>query len=234
VICKDCAHPLSVEQTLKGDDVDVRIQPCACGSRWLTETRIIRRLQGTHIRGTGKVPLPDKQGTCTPADGRGGGGGVPSGPIPPDSDPGIHSASLSNQTRARRNSDAIVYPQSFEVLWEQTGRRGVKANAHKAWLKMDRPGWEDVEHTWRAYLLSERPVAGFVKDLSSWLNGRCHQQEWPPARTPSKPQMSAVPPWVQAQKDDEQRRRDERNREAEARERIRREMDEAVRKAGVA
>jgi hypothetical protein len=28
---------------------------------------------------------------------------------------------------------------------------------------------------------SERPVAGFVKDLSTWLNERGWEQEWPPA-----------------------------------------------------
>jgi len=228
--CRDCRLPLGVEQTLKGDDVDTRIHQCACGSRWLSESRIVRRLQPTQIRGTSKARPPDKEPTSPPSSGGGFGGdpsAIPSGTT--DSNP--ISPGNPKRARTRSNGEAIDYPKDFEILWEQTGRRGVKFNALKAWMARGRPGWVDVQAAWRAYLLSERPVAGYIKDLSSWLNGRGHQQEWAPA---AKAPLSAVPPWKQAERDEEQRKRDERNREAAARERIQREQQEALKKAGFA
>jgi len=53
-------------------------------------------------------------------------------------------------------------------------------------------------------------------------------------RSPSKPALSAVPPWKQAERDEEARKRDERNREAAARERLQREQQDALKKAGFA
>lgn len=100
----------------------------------------------------------------------------------PVSDPSPISQGDPDRGRARSKGGAIDYPKDFQILWEQTGRRGGKFDALKAWMKYGRPSWVDVQATWRAYLLSERPVAGFVKDLSSWLNGRGHQQEWLPAK----------------------------------------------------
>lgn len=188
--CRDCRLPLSVEQTLKGDDADIRVQPCACGSRWLTETRIVRRLTGTYIRGTNGtngVHGPPIQGTNPPSSGGGVGGGLPELGVVTTSinhDPNSNGVVLSNpdQTRARNKRRADYEPE-FIVVWEETGRRGVKSLAHRAWVKVGRPPWDALATVWRAYLLSERPMAGFVKDLSSWLNQRCHEQEWQPAHT---------------------------------------------------
>lgn len=65
-------------------------------------------------------------------------------------------------------------------MWEYTGRRGTKGPAHTAWVKVGRPGLDAIRPRWDAYLLSERPARGFVKDLSSWLNQGGHTQDWPP------------------------------------------------------
>jgi len=82
----------------------------------------------------------------------------------------------------------VCYPKAFEVLWDQTGKRGGKFAALKAWRKVGQPTWDAIGSTWAAYLVSERPRAGYVKDLSSWLNGRCHEQDWAPA-----PRLGSIP-----------------------------------------
>lgn len=97
----------------------------------------------------------------------------------------------------------------FEIIWEQTGKRGGKFAAFKAWEKQGKPTWVDVQAAWRAYLLSERPVAGFVKDLSSWLNGRGHQQEWLPAS------MTKHLPLIETFQQRREREREQRRAEAE-------------------
>lgn len=72
----------------------------------------------------------------------------------------------------------IVYSPAFEAVWEHTGRRGGKLKAFKAWKAVGRPELSAIEAVWASYLLSERPQAGFIQDLSTWLNGRGHQQKW--------------------------------------------------------
>lgn len=82
-----------------------------------------------------------------------------------------------------------AYPKAFETVWEQTGRRGSKLKALRAWAKGGKPTWDIVGSPWEAYLASDRPAAGFVKDLSTWLNERGWEQEWakaaPRGQTPA-------------------------------------------------
>lgn len=87
----------------------------------------------------------------------------------------------------------IEYPAAFTQIWDLTGKRGVKAKALKAWKANGRPNIEQVRAPWESYLLSERPRAGFVQDLSTWLNGRGWQQEWAPAT--QKPSVDSRPQW---------------------------------------
>ncbi len=104
-------------------------------------------------------------------------GGRPKNPM------GLESETLSSPLVS---SDPVhsppEYPIAFECVWKGTGKRGSKHKAHQAWVKVGKPHWGPVvEPAWGAYLKSERPVAGFVQDLSTWLNGRGHTQEWPEA-----------------------------------------------------
>ncbi len=104
-------------------------------------------------------------------------GGRPKNPM------GLESETLSSPLVS---SDPVPsppeYPIAFECVWKGTGKRGSKHKAHQAWVKVGKPHWGPVvESAWGAYLKSERPVAGFVQDLSTWLNGRGHTQEWPEA-----------------------------------------------------
>lgn len=88
---------------------------------------------------------------------------------------------------------AIDYPQAFALVWESTGRHGLKAKAFKAWKAKGKPDWPTIQAPWLAYLLSERPAAGFVQDLSTWINNSGWQQEWP--RATQKPQVDRTPQW---------------------------------------
>jgi hypothetical protein len=83
---------------------------------------------------------------------------------------------------ARAKTAAPLYPRTFEIVWEQSGRRGSKFKAFKAWELVGKPGWDAMGCPWASYLVSERPAAGFVQDLSTWLRARGHTQEWEPAR----------------------------------------------------
>lgn len=186
--CPKCGSKMSIKATNHGGGVTYRIAECDCGERWELEERRCARLPSraaidsrvqpcTAVHSRGQPPT-----AASPPSSDGGFGGDLSGIPSGVSDPNPISVDSPNRARTRSNGQAIDYPKDFEILWEQTGRRGVKFNALKAWMSRGRPGWVDVQATWRAYLLSERPIAGYVKDLSSWLNGRGHQQEWLPAQ----------------------------------------------------
>jgi hypothetical protein len=109
---------------------------------------------------------------------------------------------LKTQTQTKKEPDilptasagSVDYPGEFEIIWEKTGRRGGKFAAAKAWKKVGKPSWVAVQANWRAYLLSQRPIDGFVQDLSSWLNGRGHTQGW----LPGQPKINGRPAPVRA------------------------------------
>jgi hypothetical protein len=75
---------------------------------------------------------------------------------------------------------------------------------------------EAVRGPWDAYMLSERPVRGFVKDLSSWLNQSGHTQDWPPAAATRQNDRDQLPSWAEVrQQKDEARLRAQIAREEE-------------------
>lgn len=181
--CPECGSRMHIKATNHGGEITFRIAECDCGERWELEERRVRRLKpaGSRVQPCTAVqshaPPPAAANPPAPAGGFGGDlSGVPT--LIQDSGPS--SQATPDQTRARSNRDA-EYPTAFLAVWAGTGKRGSKFNAHKAWKAQGSPSWGDVEPVWRAYMLSQRPADGYVKDLSSWLNGRCHKQEWLPA-----------------------------------------------------
>jgi len=185
--CPECGSKMSIKDTNHGGERTFRIAECPCGERWETTEQRSHRLPpatanahtqpGMAVRSRGQPPM-----AASPPESSGGFGGD----LPAIQD-GTHdsnpiSPGNPKRGRARSNEEAIDYPKDFIELWVNTGRRGVKFLGLKAWMARGRPTWREVEPVWRAYLLSERPVAGYIKDLSSWLNGRGHQQEWLPAK----------------------------------------------------
>lgn len=83
------------------------------------------------------------------------------------------------------------YPDEFESIWEGTGKRGGKEPALRAWRKVGKPTWLALEPVWLAYMLSEHPARGFIKDLSGWLNQGYHRQTWEPATARMLPVRAA-------------------------------------------
>lgn len=94
----------------------------------------------------------------------------------------IESVSVSGNDEPDVGPKPTSYPAAFEAVWDCTGKRGTKFAALKAWKKVGAPGRDRIDGPWSAYLASDRPAAGFVKDLSTWLNERGWEQEWLPAR----------------------------------------------------
>lgn len=78
------------------------------------------------------------------------------------------------------------YTAAFEKVWEKTGKHGGKFPAFKAWQRAKCPPWTAIAPGWTAYLRSDAPVRlNAVQHLSTWLNARGWEQDWPPARTAS-------------------------------------------------
>jgi len=95
------------------------------------------------------------------------------------------------------DASAPKYPAAFEELWDKTGRRGGKLPAFKSWKAAKCPPWSAVSPGWTAYLRSDAPVRlNAVQHLSTWLNARGWEQDWPPARVanarPVEPARTSV------------------------------------------
>jgi len=180
--CRDCGYPLGVEQTLKAHDVDTRIHQCACGSRWLSESRIVRRLQPAQIRGTSKVRPPDKAPANPPESSGGDRGGVPEIPV---SDPDSGPISVDPPIRPRARSNRKAETPAFRAFYGAYPRKEKRPAALRAWLAQ---GCEPIADTVMAGLARWQPefARRKAKDPStvphpaSWLNGWQWEDE-PPA-----------------------------------------------------
>ena len=135
---------------------------------------------------------------------RGGyGGGVSGDRSGSDPESGLPEATTTvsqgaDQARARRvRGAASEYPEAFLKIWGHNGKRGTKLPALKKWVELGRPDPDAVNRAWDAYMLSDRPSRGFVKDLLSWLHQGGHMQEWEPARQApqQQPQPRPVRDW---------------------------------------
>ncbi len=104
----------------------------------------------------------------------------PSG-LPDENPQGSKPETPSSLPSSPSPSVPFQYPEVFELIWAHTGKRGAKLTAHKAWVKGGRPPLDRIAAPWASYLVSDRPRAGFIKDLSTWLNELGWQQEWPEA-----------------------------------------------------
>lgn len=198
------------------DGVEVRrMRNCPCGARWsTTETSEKRTLVTISVQ---QPPLITRIQPPVATNGYGGvGGGLSSGsnlvPFPadlilsqfPDPDPSEVTDQVADPAR---EAATLKYPAEFELLWEETGKRGVKFKALGAWKKAGKPTWDAIGSTWLAYLASDRPTAGYTKDLSSWLTQRCHTQTWEPARHTAgkfQPGRNAAASWLERQGEEEQ------------------------------
>ena len=188
--CGDSERGRVLETRLLGKGVVLRRRrACECGHRWTTyeigesairsveklvahATRSAEAARGNATHGarppTGSVPAP------LSLVGGGVGGGLPSGSSPSASspDPSRRSESVGS-TRAR----ATDYPAEFEAAWDATARTGSKFKALSAWKRHGKPSAPAIAAAWARWAGLERWKAGFVPHVSTWLNGRCWEQD---------------------------------------------------------
>lgn len=160
--CPDCGVRLEVVKTLVLADATQRLRQCQCGSRFVTVEKLLKRLPATAPQPPGNDPATASQ----PRE-----KSIGSGSLPPDSNPDV--ADLPERARE------LDYPAEFETIWAETGRRGHKEPACKAWKKKGKPAAALVVPAWNAYKASLEEWRN-PKDLSSWLNINGHRQEWIP------------------------------------------------------
>lgn len=163
--CPECDFKLEVVKTMVLGSVTQRLRECACGCRFLTVEKVLKKLPVTPSQPTANTQPTPLQTVALSSD-----YSLPvSDPIPPP--PG-------NPIRARVES---VKPLEFEQLWRETGRRGHKEQAFTAWQKQGKPPALEVIAAWKFYLASLEDWRS-PKDLSGWLKLKGHKQEWTPAK----------------------------------------------------
>lgn len=186
MICGDCGTRLPVDRT-SGEAITIRVHTCACGSRWESTQKVTSRLPSIVVRhATGSLRVRANSPPVAAANlpvrisGAGGvGGGLPSGQGS-GSDPDPLSVDPPNRARGRRRSNSAPadYTAAFEQLWRATAMTGGKRKAFEAWWRLDRPDPIVVADAWARWMRLEQWQRGVgVMHVSSWLNGRCHEQE---------------------------------------------------------
>lgn len=202
--CPDCgADKMAVARTFQTTKRTTRILHCDCGSGFESEESIVAKISRSKPGSeslpvtagdppviTGSTPVSARGSPAiagTPRKRRGVGGDLSVVPSLFGSD--LLSASTAgdgsgSDARAPERDPMTPpeFPPAFMAVWSGTGKRGTKDKALKAWRKAGRPSWEDVSPVWAAYMLSDDPSRGFVQHMSTWFNGKGHQQEWLPAR----------------------------------------------------
>lgn len=202
--CGDCGSMLPTNQTVRASDVDIRFHTCACGSRWQSEQRIVRRLLSVGTRpvphkggpnrvhpSTGAPPAPDRAEPGTPADGRGVGGALPSDPSssgsnPAPSEPPDQTPARVNGRRPRRGT-RLVYPDAFLREWNQTTKAGSKERACDWWEANGQPEFGAAWRRWEAS--AEWRQSWYTPPhVVSWLGDGRWQQD------PGETRAKAPPP----------------------------------------
>lgn len=188
--CGSSEHGRVLETRTLGNGVVLRRRrACSCGHRWTTyevnddairsveklvehaiRSAVAAKRHATHsaIPPTGSVPTP------LPVVVGGVGGGLPSAlsVAPSSSDPSRRSG--SGRSAPARDT---IYPVEFEQAWESTARTGSKFKALGAWKKHGKPAAEVIARSWARWSQLDQWQRGIVPHVSTWLNGRCFEQE---------------------------------------------------------
>jgi hypothetical protein len=213
-MCQDCGCRLEVVKTMVMDATTQRLRECRCGSRFITTEVVTRKLPALPV--TASQP-PGNDSTQSSSSGSG-------------------SLSLPSQKPDQTQTPARVEPvlRTFPVAGKDSPPWGLTQSFHER-LTAAFPGvnsqaeYAKVDIWAEANPLRLKTPRGMKAFLMRWFEKA--QNQGPRL---AKPALSAVPPWKQAERDEEQRKRDDRNREAAARERIQRETQDALKKAGFA
>jgi hypothetical protein len=166
VNCPDCQRGSRVVKTVSMGGVTFRERLCECGVKFHTQESLVAT--GNH----GQPPVAARNGPqppATPPHSGGVGGGLPSG-SGPDQNPILPG----DPERARARSK---YPSAFEEVWAATDQTGSKHRALAAWKRQGQPPAEAVAAFWARWKATDQWRRGIVPHVSTWLNGRCFEQE---------------------------------------------------------
>ena len=189
--CGNAEHGRVLETRDLGQGVVLRRRrACAsCGHRWTTyeisEDAIrsvdklvdhaTRSAQKTRHDATRSAPPPTGSVANPLAVVAGGvGGGLPSGSGSAVSspDPSLRSGSV-RPARAR----VTIYSAEFDLAWSSTGKTGSKFKAFGAWKRHGKPTADLIASSWARWSTLDGWQRGFVPHVSTWINGRCFEQE---------------------------------------------------------
>lgn len=196
--CPDCGSMTSVVKTdrLTPDAPTRRLRQCPCGYRGVSREEWERRVPpATHRQPLGnQVPLPVDMhsganppatapqlpgngmpppvATGNPPATAGGFGGALPSDLPSGSDPGPISAASPERGRARSK-----YPAEFEAAWTATAQTGSKHRAFLAWKRQGKPAAAAIATLWAKWAATDQYRRGIVPHVSTWMNGRCFEQE---------------------------------------------------------
>lgn len=219
MMCEDCGTPTKVVKTMVLDAITQRLRECDCGTRFLTTETVTRRLASTP----------------TPASIQPPGNGSLSQPTP-SQPPGNRSAHSSvsdqislpsaDQTQTRTRVEPVFV---FDVVANAGNPWELHKAKHDEYVKAFPSVDVVAEYRKMAAWLSSNPVnrktpRGMPSFLFRWL-AKAQDRGGSSPRLP----VSAVPPWKQAERDAEERKRREQNDEAKVRREIEAELAAAAR-----
>ena len=74
------------------------------------------------------------------------------------------------------------YIGHFDLFWKAYPKKQNKGQAEKAWAKLakskDKPKIEEILNAIELYKKSKQVKDGFVKNASTWINGKCWLDEY--------------------------------------------------------
>lgn len=190
-------------------DATQRLRRCACGVQFATAETVIRRLPMAPVSPvTARQRPPDTGGTGNPPATATAAGGVGGG-LPSDSDPIRKSDSgpisvadpIRVRARGKRRATREIYPEAFEIEWNQTAKLGAKDKACEAWERLGNPAFGAAWLRWE-----ESPQWAqewyHPPHVSTWLNDGRWKQD--PRETRVKVAVQRPPETFEARRKREQ------------------------------
>ena len=215
--CPECGSKMSVTDTVHGGDQTFRKLECGCGERWESvEVRRRKLPANTHMRGPNTRPR--------------GQAGI-SGRSELSSSLGSSLSLLPSADQDQTPARVERVIETFPVVGNEGEAWGLTESIHAELVKAY-PGVDaSAEYAKIKFWANSNPTKrktprGMPAFLQRWFEKA--QNRVAAAPRPA----SAVPPWKQAERDEEARKREAANQEIRARREIQARLDAAGRSAG--
>lgn len=200
--CPDCESPTKVTRTAHVLGVTVRTIGCACGARFESLEKVVKRLHPdgrssayVHMGGYISPPVSTGEQGWLPVDANalgGLGGPIRSALVVPsrsDPDPNPSLLDPPNRGRALSNS-ASAAPTDFNAFWSLYPRHVAKAAALRSWIKIN-PGSDLIQLIltsirWQREIFLARDSEKRPHP-ATWLNQRRWEDERPAPAVEQRP-----------------------------------------------